>query len=126
MSDQWRIDNVATGGFYALVHPDGRCVGTLSDAESTVRVLRALNHLEALEHVVQEREARLVAAIEAQRDAEIAMVQAARPCSALHSYHQGRGEAFSSVLAALAEQPAPGATTTEGQDSSESNTNQQG
>lgn len=51
--------------------------------------------------------ATLAATIEAQRDTELAKMQAARPYSALHSYHEGREEAFSSVLEALAAEARP-------------------
>ncbi len=114
MSDQWRIDNVARGGFYALVRPDGRCVGTLSDAESAVRVLRALNHLEALEEAAREREARLRAALRSIARMNDDMLARGTPDTAerVRAYLQ---IVTATCRVALAEQPAPGATTTEGE-----------
>lgn len=76
-----------------------RRVARLDDREMAERLVAAL--------AAHERETMLTSTIEAQRDAELALMGAARPYSALHSYHQGRSEAFSSVLDALADQQSP-------------------
>lgn len=95
MSGRWDITQ-HTLGITLRRHIPGGAAATVCEMPADVAAQIVADHSAA------ERLATACAALEAQRDAELAATNAVTPYSALHRYHQGRAEAFSSVLAALA------------------------